>query len=929
MLIPCTIVCCIIISCAGTESVQSEDVLMSEGEQQDDFWTLLERGETEKAQEFFKGKMNVHAVDQKGRTALHRAAELGDYQLTAFMLSLNANLDVQDAMGRTALEIACIEQHADIADLLCQSGADIFLGSTLSSIPALLAINGPSTLLEAMLHERPLQASNSDGNTLLHLLAIKGDTISIAKVLEAGANPQAKNKDGKSALDIAYQRPNSLSHALSAEELVKKGTLSSNSSFSYFAPAVLGSNYNIRLQDGLTPLHLASREGHTGFVRLLFQRNIDINIKSASGTNALHEACRTGQLGVIRLLIQEGIDVQARDAKGNTALHIVMPLENRLQSIQLLLANGADPNIKDDHGDSPLHICIDLNLGIDVARVLLENGTDIGIRNTEGKSVLHSAIANERHEYINLLLEYGADIFAADTNGTSPLDMAIKQDSQALSLLINERTVLQSDNAGNTALHCAVRSRAKLDTISAILDAKAQIQARNKLGETALHLAVQLDEKEAGELLLSRGADIFAPNAAGRSPLYIAAHSPEGIRAWMLNSSSLEARDGLGNSIIHYAAQWGLDTIIPQVIAQGGSTEIKNATGETALFSAVKADKTNSIQALLDAGANLYARDTQGNTALHAAIRWNTENAARTLIQSGPIIHERNLQGKTALHEAVRLGMSSIESLLVQSGAKLELRDIEGNTPLMEAVHGGNSSSVERLCDYGANPEARNIRGNTPLHSAVLTGRTDIANLLLHRGASIHARNADGQTPFDLALISSEEMVGTLLTKDRLLTSDDDGNTALHIAIMKNAESVFVQRIISQGVAVSASDAKGYTPLHLAIQKERWDIVRSLVEAGSDIFARALNGDTPAELVLRKNEEAVRALFISQIIHAQDSLGNTALHYAAKESDVAVIDILLELGALKTVRNVAGENPADIARRWNRTAIAQKLDQEL
>ncbi|MDR2110431.1 MAG: ankyrin repeat domain-containing protein, partial [Spirochaetaceae bacterium] len=148
----------------------------------------------------------------------------------------------------------------------------------------------------------------------------------------------------------------------------------------------------------------------------------------------------------------------------------------------------------------------------------------------------------------------------------------------------------------------------------------------------------------------------------------------------------------------------------------------------------------------------------------------------------------------------------------------------------------------------------------------------------------------------------------------------------LHIAVLDEASGAMVQTIINQGARVSAVDANGYTPLRLAVNRNAWDQAKILADAGSDVFASAGDGKTPAGIALDRGSAAVRALFSGGAIGFKDSAGNTILHYAAQSASTEIVALLLELGANKAAKNIAAESPGDIARRWNKTDIAALLN---
>jgi ankyrin repeat protein len=901
---------------------------------EDDVWTLLEKGEFDTARKFFVGQTRLDSTDQRGRTPLHIAADAGDYEMTAFLISLGAAMDILDSANHTPLSVAVARGDARSARALIEAGADIHRRQSGRQTPAVASIAMGGEFLRTVLTPTALQSLDANGRTMLHLAAIAGNAEAVAIILAEeeklrGNRLKAADKDGKTALDLALEKVDSKEHFEAAERLILAGAVSANPVYAYLAPAVRSSNYNTRIGDGIAPLHFAAGEGYTGMAQYLLDKNVDINVKNASGTTPLHEAARSGNLLIMELLLQQGADVRAQDAKGNTPMHIGIPAANHQAALTMLLARGADPNTRDEHGESPLHILISLNRRPEVINVLLEGGAEVSIRNIEGKTPLYLAVQENRIDSIGALLQHKSDMFAADNNGVTPFELALRGNSPVVPALITEETALQSDSQGNTALHIAVAAHADTAITGLILDRKAPVNVRNKAGDTALHFAVRDDLQATGELLIARGADIFANNANGESPLYLSFPEkipPGKVRQWMVNPDTIRARDGAGNSILHYVAQWKLDAQIPMIVSRGVNPNVPNAMGEPPLFMAVKVDSRNTVLALLAAGAHIDARDSQGNNSLHAAVRWNAVNAAQTLIGRAANVNAHALNGKTPLHDAIRWGIIRMETLLIGNGADLEVRDNEGNTPFMEAIIAGYIASAERLSEIGVDVTTRNNRGDTPLHIAVAQDRLDLVVLLLGWGAKIHARNILEKTPFQVALATSSRMVSALLTPQWIGMSDDDGRSPLHIAVLSNADAETLRVIIDMGARVSSVDLDGKTPLHLALERDKWDHAKLLADGGSNVFAVAGDRKTPAEIALAKGRNAINALFSGRAIAAQDPAGNTILHYAAQLGAPNLVSLLIELGASKSVRNISSESPGDVALKWRRSDIAALLN---
>ena len=889
-------------------------------------WELL-RSKDDKARGYFLGEVEVNARDENGKTPLHYAAEMNDAQLAAFFISIGADTNALDHSMQSPLGISIENGNEAITKLLASGGANIHLKIKNNKTAAALALERSPAVFRAILTPTTIEALDSSGKNILHIATIAGNVQAVHDILAVVTSSSQINKnDEKSnnALDYAFARPDSKSHMEIAELLILSGGFSENQMFNYMGPAVRGANFNIRRNEGLAPIHYAVMYSHTGLIAFLLDKKIDINIKTTSGATALHEAVRIGNFEVISMLVKAGADVNARDAHNNTPLHTGIPANVHKEVINLLLAAGADPNLRDDHGDTPLHIVIILNRPLDVIQAFISGGSDVHIRNIQGKTPLYIAVQEGRSALVPVLLSKGSEIFAADNTGVTPFDMAVKSTDDIFNLMITPETVIQRDSAGNTMLHAAVRNRANPAQIARILDARALVDARNRDGDTALHIAVRMNQKESSEFLISRGASIFSINSSGQSPLYHAFTS-NGIREWIINPTTINARDGLGNNMLHYAAEWNLNNVIPVIIRNGLSVEEANSTGETPIFMAIKTNSPSTIRVLVDNNANINARDSQGNSILHTAVRWDARVSVETLITYRMDVNAHSLNGNTPLHDAVIYRMSEIETMLIRNNANLEVRNIDGNTPFMEAVRSGIIPSVEKLALNKADTSTRNIRGDTPLHIAVSTEQIEIVNTLLRMGASIHARNTRNRTPFQISLSISPAMVSTLLTADRINIPDDQGNSALHIAIQERSPENILRTIISRGARLNTVDSNGKTPLRLAVDINSWDAAKLIADAGADPFLTAVDNRNPAEISFSKGNTSIRALFSGRAINARDNSGNTILHLAAHLATPETLNLLIELGANKTIRNIASELPLDIAVRWNRSDNAVLL----
>ena len=104
---------------------------------------------------------------------------------------------------------------------------------------------------------------------------------------------------------------------------------------------------------------------------------------------------------------------------------------------------------------------------------------------------------------------------------------------------------------------------------------------------------------------------------------------------------------------------------------------------------------------------------------------------------------------------------------------------------------------------------------------------------------------------------------------------------------------------------------------------------RVLLENNADPFLQSgSDHECPASIALRNgysSENKILDSFIELVGNKTDYQGEGLLHYAAKIADIATVKKMVSKGLDRNLRNVAGETPADIAKRWERNEVASIL----
>lgn len=885
-------------------------------------------GEIEKAKSLFTNQAEINMVDEDGNTALHAAARINEADLVTFLIIKGADTELKNNAGDTPLHVAVKGDSYEAARSLTNMGADIFALDAEGMSALETSIEKSEVYYDIMINEKTAKLKDAGtGNGIVHFFVNRQNQKAVDYCINKKIPIDNKNSAGQTPLALALKDPKSIAQAQIAAELILAGASTVKCNAQYFEEAVDQRNMSLRMSDGQTPLHFAAIYGHSGISQYLLDNGADTKAQDISGATPLHEAVRYGNADIARQLIEKGANVNGQDSLGKTPLLILIPEAKQSEIYSLLLENGANVNQKDMYGDTILHVCSMSNVSPEILGMFTGAGADINIRNKKGLTPIATSIEHGKSEQVNFFASNGADIHAEDAKKNTPLTSVLRRPDDMYKSLVIKQNASSIDSKGNTPLLVALKNNAPFERIQYIADLDSNVNARNMDGESALFVAVEKNNRKAGELLLARNADIFAANTQNISPLRKSLESQNGSEQWLINSKTIQARDGSGNTVLHYASEWMLpNDTMNFLIQKGADVNAVNGNGETPLFSAAKADNADAIVSLVKSGASLRARDNLGSSPLHAAVRWDALAAAEKLINMGLDIDCQNVGGKTPLAEAAVEGNMTMARLLLKQGANPNTYDQNGRTCLSDAIRGGQYEMVKLLLSAKANPQIQDLAGRTPYHEAAILGDKEIIVMLQKAGANPLARDKAGATPLSIAFGKDEDIMYAILGSDRMI-ADSDGNTPVHIAVQKKAKHSILQSFILKGYPFDTRNSYGWTPLSIAASMGQKDAAALLLENGADPFAKTPSkGGSVLSLAFSEKSGYLLGYIVKNASSKTDIRGNTILHYAARLADEATVSRLLKLGLSKRAKNVSGETPYDVAVSWKKDGNAALLN---
>ena len=475
--------------------------------------------------------------------------------------------------------------------------------------------------------------------------------------------------------------------------------------------------------------------------------------------------------------------------------------------------------------------------------------------------------------------------------GTSPMaDAAMRGDKAAVEALIRgkaDANALQADGA--TAIQWAAYHN-DLELAQLLIAAGANVNAPNHDGATPLSLAAENGSAAMIEKLIEAGADPNQRLANGETPLMMAARNGNlaAIKVLLDHKADVNTKETLrGTTALMWAAEQGHSDAVKALVARGAD-----------LGAATEWDTRNSRLNIAPT-VQQRAQSAQGAGGLGGFARARTRRAAAggaaspddfddfAALFRGPQIKDGG--GLTPLVYAAREGCLECARALVEASADVNQVTHYGWTALLTATQNRHYQLGRYLLDHGADPNIANKGGWTPLYLAtdnrnIEAGdypvrkpdmdHLDYIKLLLDKGANVNTRICGAQS-------SDKECKGDTTETRTNFTMQwlyEDGATPF-VRAAQSGDVTLMKLLLAQGADPKIATAHNDTALAVATGIG-W-----------------VEGVT-FEWSPEQSLEAVKmCLDLGIDPNVPDDQGRTALHGAAHKGRTDVIQLLVDHGA--------------------------------
>ncbi|KAJ5784770.1 uncharacterized protein N7503_009982 [Penicillium pulvis] len=883
---------------------------------------------------------NLHLKAPGGETALHLAC-LNNIEVVKLLLNAGADPSAETDLGHTILH-SDGSTDKELIPLLLESGYvdvnEMMMKVKGNPLYLRLESHHPERALEILKYKQDVNKARPDGNRALHVLFGKPRINSVDNVVDAlllaGADPNMQNLRGETPLHLMRQSPKfeAVSKLVKAgadleirdlegqTALFKNVALNSASDGKDLLSSTLidlGARLDTRDNKGRTLLHQAVLS--TSCLDYLIPRmDFHPSIADNKGNTLFHAAAskksNCDKLPIYIYLKELGVDIDEPNTRGKTVLHKMCAREPRLSrwkpsektAFDYVIHECKNLNPCDIDGVQPLHIAAAISE--DYVFKLLDAGADPFGTTKEGMTVLHVAARARQPGIIGLVLSRLANLEDAAFKG-----------------FINQKSA-----EGNTALHyaCCV---GRPESVDLLLDAGADPNLPGRDGFMPLRACVEFEVEQSRwrRIVETKDAKKESTKAKRAASIFLGGHDLPPT------ADPGEALQWRGHGMGLNPDSSRLDEILHSLVLHGAKITGNESSLRDAFHAAVFNQRDYTAESLLELqscflpNANLLEGP---DGELFAASKSRLENEKTSLRQE--VIKNSSQKGKEdeftrfsrASYVAKLLSLRQyqmVEQELSQMNV-LELNRLSarcGASILHVLAQTGLSNVLKRVCTredalkFDDHEWCNQAETSTHMHENTIQPLLMVA--------------CDQRIPNMAVVRFLVEEMGiniSATSRQKIFVSNGkrsehvSGNSVLHkIAEGKTWWNVHeaLPYLIRKGADLEVRNESGDTPLHIAVEQDRYkgvfykQAVQNLLDGGADVNAVNYHGESCLSKAGTDSSQ------IKLLLSYGAKVSPAAIFSAIELQQVELLELYLAQGKVANLRRPATEKPERLLEGFN------------
>ncbi|MBA3237143.1 MAG: ankyrin repeat domain-containing protein [Parachlamydiaceae bacterium] len=845
--------------------------------------------------------LSYSSKDLHGYLPIHYAAMSGSLKNLRLLLKIDSekNLNARSHNGSTPLIVAIQHNQFAVVKLLLSYGASFH--TTLEGYnPLHCALHqGDFEIISFLLRSRNVNSlcinemGEEEGTPLM--LACELDSADLIKrMIQLGADPKAKRKDGLTALEIVIKRQCVpvleilLEHIIPSDQIFETATKESSVQV-YRLLAKKKNPYHYKNSFHDTPLHIAIRNGNISIANILIASCKKVSFlqkKNLNGECAFSLACAMGLWQVINELYKKNaikdyeplLQIRYRPL----VWKIFQKLDLTYEDLQRCLLTAVEA------GNEQVILNVLIPMGANIHDLIGSNDWRIinYLAKSDGIDLFRTLIADSK-DLLQPLIQEGNKTLAyiAAENGSKRILRLLLEQMKNQHCSLREHYL-------DRHLFYAVIEAGLLDQVQFMLDLHKEIpflsnQILDQKRTTPAHLAAQIGSLDIMKALSEHGADLNVKNAEGFTPLdYAVRLQAEEIVIYLLEQKvqlTLQA---------FYLAALQNDLHILQILTQQPDCQ---KFIDMALIRAVRNYQTQAFLHLLQSGASLEYATKRGLTSLLIASYSGQYEVIIELLKQKSF-DKRTYNQMNPLDLACQQGHTHCVGILIKAGYVLTDPNLIYTDAINVALGEPNASYQKNITTF---LDALHY-GDTQ------TMRASLEKFDLHEKICIeHKKQKINGTPIQLLLhIDKGEKFASVIRD--FLTSSNENNKLKHDTEDTFNKDTYGHLLTRANLSFTLNEAstvcknhQGQTILHLAAQYASTKFLTSILNQSDDVDVVDNHGRTALFYAIKGNKEDNLKLLIQKKanLNHYDHKRFTPLLYACKHQSILGARTLLEGGA--------------------------------